>query len=184
MTDWGNVKPNMGGDGGRLEPGAYVMCVTAAEDDPAKEQLILTFDVEEGDYAGFYSERGWDGLRYWAGYGLMPQSKNPEWLQERFAGMFKAMEESSYGKWKFDGNEHNAQQFKGLTVGVVLREAEYLNKNGEVKESIEIGKFCLAQDVRNGSVKPMKKRELPADKKPKAQAQQTTDMYDDDLPFL
>lgn len=183
MTNWGEIKPNMGGDGGRLEPGAYVLVCIGAEDDPVKEQTILTFDIEEGEYAGFYRERGWEGLRHWAGYGLMPQSKSPTWLQERYAGMFTAMSESVKGQWQFDGNEHNARQFVGNTVGAVLREAEYLNKDGEVKTNLEIGKFCPSFDVRNGEAKPMKKRELPADKKPKAQAQQSTDMYNDDLPF-
>lgn len=188
MTDWGNVKPNMGGDGGRLEPGAYVMCVTSASDDILTSQTILTFDVEEGDFAGFYSERGWEGLKHWAGYGLMPESKSPTWLQERYAGMFTAMQESSGGRWKFDGNEHNAKQFVGCTVGVYLREADYVNKDGELRTNVEIGKFCPAQDVRAGNVKPMKKRELSDAQKaklnPQGQSQDQSTIYDDDLPFL
>ena len=98
------------------------------------------------------------------------------------------MSESMNGKWTFNGNENDAQQFVGATVGVYLREADYVNKEGLLRSNVEIGKFCTAQDVRAGNVKPMKKRELTDEQRaqlvPSAQNQTQTSMYDDDLPFL
>ena len=148
MIKWEEVKESTGGE--KLPNGCYVGKVVSAVDYPAKEYVRMEIDIAEGDFADHFAERGWSGRYWYASY------------KETALGMFKSMflrfEESNPG-WKFNGDEHDAGQFRGQIVGIVLREEEY-EQNGEVKCSQKIGKLVAAQDVRNGSAKPMEKKTL------------------------
>lgn len=148
MIKWEEVEESTGGE--KLPSGCYVGKIVSAADYPAKEYLRLEIDIAEGEFAEHFAERRWNGRYWYASY------------KDSALGMFKAMflrvEESNPG-WKFDGDEHNAGQFRGKLVGIVLREEEY-EKDGEVKCSQKIGKLVAAQDVRNGDAKPMGKKLL------------------------
>ena len=162
MIKWEEVKESTGGE--KLPSGCYVGKIVSAAD-----YLRLEIDIAEGEFAEYFAERGWSGRFWYASY------------KEAALGMFKAMflriEESNPG-WKFDGDEHDAGQFRGKLVGIVLREEEY-EKDGEVKCSQKIGRLVAAQDVRNGSAKPMEKKLLDRGSLSSLDA---ADPYDD-VPF-
>lgn len=167
MIKWEEVEESKGAE--RLPSGCYVGKVVGAVDFPDKQYIRLEIDIAEGDFAGYFEERGWNGRYYYGSY------------KESALGLFKSMflryEESNPG-WKFDGDEHNAAQFRGRLVGIVLREEEY-EKDGEVKCSQRIGKLVAAQDVRNGSAKPMNKKLLNSGGSPSP----TAGGPYDDIPF-
>lgn len=150
MIKWEEVKESNGG--GKLPSGCYVGKIVSAVDYPAKEYLLLEIDIAEGEFAEHFAERGWSGRYWYASY------------KEAALGMFKSMflrvEESNPG-WKFDGDEHDAGQFRGKLVGIAVRDEEY-EKGGEVKRLQKIAKLVAAQDVRNGSAKPMEDKLLGA----------------------
>lgn len=165
MIKWEEVKESTGGE--KLPNGCYVGKIVSAVDYPSKEYVKMEIDIAEGDFADHFSERGWNGRFWYASY------------KESALGMFKSMflrvEESNPG-WKFNGDEHDAGQFRGKLVGIVLHDEEY-EKDGEVKISQKIGDLVAAQDVRNGSAKPMKDKLLSG----KRDASPTA--FYDDVPF-
>lgn len=169
--NWNEVKESQGGES--LEPGCYVGRVVKARDFPDREYIRLEFDIAEGEHAGHFAERGWDGKFYYASY------------KETALGMFKAMflrfEESTRATWRFNGDEHDAAQFVGREVGIVLREEEYADRGtGEIKTGLKIAKIVAAQDVRNGDARPMPPKKLkPGDAPATAKA---ADDYSD-VPF-
>lgn len=173
MIKWEEVEESKTGE--RLPSGPYVGKVVGALDVPDKQYVRLEIDVAEGDYAKHFEERGWNGRYYYGSY------------KDTALGMFKAMflrfEESNPG-WKFDGDEHNAGQFRGLLVGIVLRDEEYEDRGtGEVKCSQKIGKLVAAQDVRNGSAKPMEKKLLNGSAQAVLKPDAVPAAVYDDVPF-
>lgn len=63
--DLSNVTPSTG-DGFAVVPeGAYVMVVTGVKDVESKMYLEVTFDIAEGDYAGYYNDE-WGASHPWA----------------------------------------------------------------------------------------------------------------------
>ena len=61
-----------------------------------------------------------------------------------------AIEQSNPG-FRWDGDTDHVGQFKGKTVGINMQYGTF-NGVGFTK----IGQFCVAEDVRNGLVQPMK----------------------------
>ena len=61
-----------------------------------------------------------------------------------------AIEQSNPG-FRWDGDTEHIGQFKGKTVGINMQYGTY-NGIGFTR----IGQFCVADDVRNGIVQPMK----------------------------
>ena len=82
----------------------------------------------------------------------IPNEKNkrrehPEWDERSFNHMAWCFEQSNPGyKWDWD-----EKSLKGLVVGINVREGTY---NGNLYT--QIGRLEVADDVRNGLVKPMK----------------------------
>lgn len=167
MIKWEEVKESKGGE--KLPSGCYVGKVVGAIDYPDKEYIRLEFDIAEGDFAKHFEERGWNGRYWYASYKATALGM--------FKWMFLRLEESNPG-WKFDGDEHNAGQFRGKLAGIVMRDEEYMDAaSGEVKCSQKIAKIVAAQDVRNGTAKPMEKLLLNGGNEPTVSASY------DDVPF-
>lgn len=185
--DWDSTEARSG-EGGRLEPGPYIMRVLEAEDAPDRGYNYMRLDVAVGESANHYVERGWDGLGCYASY---DESGDPDqkWKNERYKHMFQCMEASTPNGWKFDGDVHNTEQFVNCLVGAVIRDAEYEDREtGEVKVRLEVGKFFPAEEL--AEQKPMKMRELkgkrqastptPDEAEP---SQASTDAYSGTIPF-
>lgn len=174
MTDWNKVEESK--DAEQVPPGCYVVQIMSAKDDPKKEYNVFTWDIAEGEHAGNFA------------------CGAPDWMHSLYRsykdsalGMYKAwflrVEESNPG-WKFNGDEHDAQQFVGKQVGFILREEEYEKNNGDIGTRISVGKIVAAQDVRNGEAKPMPLKKLKTSGNASAASSGDDVPYDDqDVPF-
>lgn len=131
--------------------GAYVIYITNAEDKPSKEYNEFGWDIAEGPYKNNYATA-------------------PDWMHRlirsykekalpMYKQFFRRVEDSNPG-FRFDGNEHNPAQFVGKAFGVVLREEEYEANDGTVKTRLSISKIGMADEARNGTLKPQPIKKL------------------------
>lgn len=136
-NNWENVREFS--DREKLPLGAYVCRVKNVRVDAYDEissQLVIQFDIAEGEYADFYkrefanntlANKKFKGvLRVW-----LPKddgSDNDEWTKSTFKGMCTAFEKSNPGYvWNW-----NEQTLVGRMVGILFRneEWEYDGKTG------------------------------------------------------
>ena len=164
--------------GSRLPAGAYVCQIQAVEDLTDKEYLKITFDIVEGEFAGYYTTT---------------REKHPDWAwvgeycrsyKEKALGMFKRFCSSvskSNGTFVFDGNTVNADErtLVGKRVGIVLREEEYYGNDGEKKVKLVVDRECPVSAVGDQRIPPRK--EL---KDESAVANAGTSEVADEIPFL
>lgn len=165
-NNWNEVKEFS--DRQKLPLGAYVCKVKKAvlQDTDYGQQLCILFDIEDGEYRGFYAEdfknstyadKKWKGvLRVW-----LPKndgSEKDEWTKSTLKGMVTAFEKSNPGyQWNWD-----EASLAGKMIGILFRneEWEYEGKTGWTArpfkaistDSIADGKYTLPKD------KPLKNK--------------------------
>lgn len=128
------------------DAGGYVCIITGVEDVPEKEYLRVSYDIAEGEYKGFYSQRkkdmGWDCPVTIRSY------------KEKALGFFKgfvtSVEKSNNG-FKWDGKTES--QFVKKGVGLVLRKEKYLNSKNEEKVRLVVDSIHSVDAIRNGDFK-------------------------------
>lgn len=168
-----------GGDFERLEPGGYVVRITAVEDHPADEYLEVVWDVAEGEHAGFYGDE-WGRTH--------PFAHNDRWYYgEKAERFFKsklvALEQSNRGRFSVSAWQQacDEREFVGLEVGMVLQKLLNTNKKtGKDTDFLEVVKVTASQDIRNGDYKLPEPRDL---RKPKDEPATAEPGYYDDIPF-
>lgn len=184
-----------------LPAGAYVgkIIATRLEDYNANgtpaQRLVLAMDVTEGEHADHYTKQleAQSGGMYPAKFKGTLRINIPR-QGDQYEAMNKRMlehaiwciEDSNKGyKWNW-----NEETLEGKAVGFSVRERDWImeDENGKITSgtTTEIGRLESVNDVRAGTVKPMKKRELRDADKAKlaaAQAPQFAVVDDDELPF-
>ena len=151
-----------------LPEGAYVCGIKNVKIDgkAPDQQIVLRLDIIEGDWAGYYTKRynhdKENADKYDAKYKgdfriQIPDADNtkrqhPEWDLKTLNNSIWCIEQSNPG-FHFDGDTDHIGQLKGKIVGINVRGGSY---NGS--EYTQIGKLEVADDVRNGLVKPMKRK--------------------------
>ena len=195
-ANWDSV-PEMT-DRKKLPVGAYICKVQSVKtaDTSFGSQLLVAFDIVEGEYAGFYqadfshnqnSDKRWRGvLRQWIP--MDNGTPNDERTKSYFKGFVNAFERSNPGyKWNW-----LETSLVGKTIGILYRneEWEYEGKTGWSARPFR----ALATDiVRSGDFSLPKEKPLHGDSYEAPQAAPmaaTTDtmtgyvqVTDDDLPF-
>ena len=156
----------------RPEADGYVCIIRHVEDHPDKECIHLEVDIAEGKFKGYAAETA-ERAGFW------PLRCNRFYGQKGvsfFKAFIEAVEATNKGyKWNW-----NEQSLVGKGVGIVFREEEYLDRNGNVRSNIKPYEFKTAAEIREGSFTiPEPKRLAPAE------ASNTFDTAesDDDLPF-
>ena len=151
-----------------LPEGAYVagiknVKISGKEPD---QQIILRLDIIEGEWAGYYTKRynndKENADKYDATYKgdfriQIPDSRNekrqhPEWDLKTLNNSIWCIEQSNPG-FHFDGDTDHIGELKGKIVGINVRGGSY---NGS--EYTQIGRLEVAEDVRKGIVKQMKRK--------------------------
>ena len=135
-----------------LPAGGYVCKIHEIEDKPDIQCLKVTYDIEEGDYSGYFGvpTGGFHPGVFHACY--------KDTALSFFAKFIGAVEESN-SDYKFDSeNEH---EMVGKLVGLVLREEEYLDKQKDIKIKLGVGKYTSVDKIRAGNypefgLKPLK----------------------------
>ena len=123
-----------------------------------KEYLKIGFDIEEGEYKGFYQkkfdndtrspeERKWSGI--WT---VFTEGYNPGTTNPKFKGLITSVE-SSNANFKFDFDE---QKLVNKKVGLVFREEEFLGTDGQVHIGVKPF-FAISYDKAEEAKIPNKK---------------------------
>jgi len=170
-TGWRDAKVSTFGN---IPAGAYVCEIKSVTDVPDREYLLIEYDIAEGDYIGYFSERAerWDS---WPSGGKMYWS-----YKQSALGMFKAriqaVEKSNTG-YAFDDDECT---LTGKRVGLVLCEEEYRKNSGEISTRIKADRAVPVADVPKTAVPPIRRLKEEA----KSPASVFTEISDtEDLPF-
>lgn len=172
-----------------LPAGGYVAKIMNAEviNYSWGEQLVLSFDVSEGEHKGFFAEQykanQSEDKRWKGNFRLtVPDEKNQYFeSQLRAFGNAIACIEESNGGYHWDWNESG---LKGKTIGVLFRNKEW-EYNGSTGWTTECCTVVSADEIRS------KKFKMPKDKPLKNRSAQQTqsaaavfdEVLDDDLPF-
>lgn len=162
--------------------GPYSCKITAVEDFPEREYLKITFDIAEGEYAGYYS-KGREDHPDWAWYGSYCKSYKPKALP-MFKRFCSAVSKSNKN-YTFDGGAANADEktLVGKKIGLTFQEEEYYGNDGELKTKLIIySEFPLDK---------IAEQKVPKVKKLKEETPKTVDdgflnLPDsgDDIPFV
>lgn len=172
-----------------LPVGGYVCKILTAcvEAGQYGEQLVIAYDVTEGECANFWKaaydadtrdDKKWSGVCYIR----VPSDTNEEWKRRPFENFIYAVEESNSG-YHWDWNESG---LKDKAVGIVIGEKEKLSRDGtQVYTNTVARGTASVQDIRNGAFTIPKKKEV---KKPDSSGTSDngfteTKENNDELPF-
>lgn len=175
INDFENIQA--AGESTPLPAGGYIIKITKVTDHPNNEYLECEYDIADGEFKGYFENRGFPGKFY--------KSYKAKALPF-FKGFITAVEDTC-GNFKFSFDE---KQLERKFVGVVLGEEEYRNNEGEIKVRLTPTLFVKGQRIRSGDFKvpPLKKlTEKVSDpvQKPSLNASAADFVYVDDdlLPF-
>ena len=134
------------GDFQRPSAGAYICEIKSVEDITDKEYLKVTFDIVEGEFAGYYTKTR-EEHPDWAWMGQYCRS-----YKDKALGMFKrfcSAVSKSNGNFIFDGNTVNSDErtLAGKRVGIVLQEEEYYGNDGNKKVKLVVNKEFPVSEI-------------------------------------
>ena len=183
------------GDYTRMPAGGYVAIIQAVRtegDDygrkvsyPDEKMYVkLIYDIDEGDFAGKFSDDYWAGEDKDYGHQIYLSWKN----MGAFKGNINAIEESNPGfdaMAAFTADQYGL--FIGKRVGIVLGEEEYRANDGSVKTRFGFPRLKSVQDIHDGKfrVPPLKKLDDGGEQAASTPAPvaDASGVYDDDVPF-
>ena len=160
IENWDNVEAIVGGSYPKLPAGGYVCRIVTAREElskaSGKRMLVFAIDIAEGEYKDFFLNQFNSRLKTnekatWGQGGIYRQVVEGDSVG-RFKGMIQVLEESNKG-WVWDWNENN---MKGLLVGGLFREEEYIGNDGKVHSNVKCISFLPVEGIENVAV-PEKK---------------------------
>lgn len=186
IDNWDKVEANYG-ESKKLVAGGYVCVIYSAKKEQSKttgkEMLVVSFDIAEGDFKGFYMNK----------YKNAPRDNNnpvePKWQGkyyivlegEGYEGRLKAfttsIEESNEG-YVWDWNE---ESLKGKRFGGIFRDEQFLY-NGEVLTSAKLWQVRSVKRILDGDFQIPRAKELSNEDKMKPN-NNFVPVNDDMLPF-
>lgn len=159
-----SIKAQTEGDFKNITPGAYACIITEVTDKENKEYLDALFDIQVGEFEGYYSSDFYKD-KPWAHHMILS-------YKEKALPIFKGrMETISKCNTGFDAVAAlDAGQYKmleGKVVGIVFREEEYFDKK---TSEFKLGgarafRFCTTEDVQEGKNASPKPKMLDYDGK-------------------
>lgn len=193
MQGWDKAHADMGGEFERLSPGGHIVKILHAEtrqSNGGKDMLVLSYDINEGSqFDGIFRrafdriKRGGDGraLPKWPNGGTYYQllEDRDGNVNPRFKGLITAVEQSNSGfRWDWD-----ERKLTGMLLGLIFREEEYLNNDGELRVAVKAMACCPVADALGKEPPRMKKLEPGQLSAAPNTAQGFTQVDDDELPF-
>lgn len=144
-----SIKAQTEGDFKNITPGAYACIITEVTDNENKEYLDALFDIQVGEFEGYYSSDFYKD-KPWAHHMILS-------YKEKALPIFKGrMETIAKCNTGFDAVAAlDAGQYKmleGKVVGIVFREEEYFDKK---TSEFKLGgarafRFCTTEDIQEG----------------------------------
>lgn len=152
--DMTNVKEADGFE--RPTAGAYICRITAVEDVPHKEYLKVTYDIDDGKFAGYYEKTRNDHPDWaWAGAYVKSYKTKALPMFKRFCSAVS----KSNGNFVFDGNTVNADErtLIGKKIGLVMQEEEYYGNDGSKKTRLIVARECPIDKLSTQKIPEAKK---------------------------
>ena len=140
-----------------LPKGAYVIKIMNAKEgewQDGRKRLEISFDIAEGDYAGFYKKQ-WESSRetnpaavwpYDAVYSVNIPDGTDERTQNNWDYFFVDVMDSN-GGFEYGGDP---KTLKGKIVGGKFRIRQKKANNGKVYDHTEMAWSCTVESVRDG----------------------------------
>ncbi|MBR4687074.1 MAG: hypothetical protein IKP01_02070 [Bacteroidales bacterium] len=171
-TKWTEVEE--AGTSRMLPAGGYVAVITAVEDIESKEYLRFTYDIAEGDLAGFFETED----RAYTHQFTRSYKARAKGFMKRF---LVCVEESSPG-FSLGSWDNDPMALVGKKVGIVVQREDYTNRDGDDRARMNVEDFAKADDIRHGRFvmpEPKDNRAARTDGPPADGAT----VYDADIPF-
>lgn len=123
----------------KVTAGPYICVITAVQDIPDKEYLKVTYDIAEGEFAGYYADARANHPD-WAWTGAYVKSYKPKALP-MFKRFCSAISKSN-GNFVFDGGSVNADEktLIGKKIGLVFQDEEYYGNDGNKRTRLIVNK--------------------------------------------
>lgn len=166
--DWNSVEEAQ--EYKSLPAGGYICEITAAEDVEEKEYLRLEYDIQRGDFAGYWRNL-YENKGFWGGHFIRSYKETARGF---FKAFITALQESNPG-YTFNNDERS---LVGKAVGLVLYEEEYLKNDGSVGTRLTVDRPRSVKAILSGDFKVPDKKVLAGSKTP-----EFTPIDDDDVPF-
>lgn len=153
-TGWENVRAYS--DRKKLPVGAYVCRIKQAivRNTDLGDQLFVLFDIEDGEYAGFYDDDYKSNQRYekkWKGVIRYYLPKNDgsdldEFAKSKLKGLISSVEKSNPGyTWNWD-----ERTFAGKLLGIIYRNEEW-EYNGKTGWTARPFRACSVDAINDGT---------------------------------
>ena len=127
-----------------------------------KQGIKVSFDIAEGDYKDFYANKYKEDDRdnkKWpvdaVHYLTIPEDDSPSYVTDAWDAFWANVEDSNNG-YVFTGDEKTV---KGKTFGGIFR-IEQTEYNGRIYDHTRLFRTCVAQNVRDKSIKFVPKDKL------------------------
>lgn len=146
------------GDFKKLPEGGYVVKILTVKDEDKKEYLSIVYDIDEGEFKGFYSDE-WGKSHPYA-HQIIKSYK--ETAFGMFKGFLRAIDETHGTTFEAQAEKGlKEQELVGKTFGVVLGTEEYETNRGDVKTRLYAKTILPAEKIRKGefTVPALKKLE-------------------------
>ena len=150
--------------------------ITDVIDHPDKSYLEVRFDIDSGEFKGFYKNM-FEKNGSWRGTIIRS-------YKESALGFFKAFitaVEKSNTNYSWLANDWNEKSLIGKYVIVNFREEEYLAENNEIKTSIKPFEFRSIQAWKEGKIQTPKKLEI--ERNTITESSTLPDISDEDVPW-
>lgn len=137
QIDMSNIQE--AGEARRVPAGAYICTIRNVEDFPDREYLKVTYDITQGEYAGYYDETRANHPDWlWAGAYVKSYKAKALPMFKRFCSAIS----KSNGNFVFDGNTVNADErtLIGKRLGIVFQEEEYFGNDGNKRTRLNVYK--------------------------------------------
>lgn len=182
ISNWESIQDN---DYKQLLPGGYVVGILDIENDESKEYLKITYDIAEGNFRGYHTER-FKNFNY-----SLPTfyRSYKESALSMFKGFITSIEKSNKGyAWNWDESTLKNKKF-----GIILQEEDYVPSMGkyagEVRTRLIVGKVVDIDTIHSGDYTiPNKKvaqsvKDLQSNQSVDLSKVNTFSITDDDMPF-
>ncbi len=182
ISNWENIKDNAYK---QLPLSGYVVGILNVENDEDKECLRITYDIAEGDFRGYHTER-FKNFNY--SLPIFYRSYKESALS-MFKGFITSIEKSNKGYvWNWDESTLKNKKF-----GIILQEEDYVPSMGkyagEVRTRLIVGKVVDVDTIHSGDYTiPRKKvaqsvKDLQSNQSIDLSKVNTFSITDDDMPF-
>lgn len=163
----------------QLPAGGYVVRIIGVEDKPEYNLLELTYDIAEGDYAGYFSDE-WGVAHPYAHQFTKWYTTQDGKPDGRFRKFLSDLEVSNRGLFNVaQWTQHcNERELVDLKIGAVIQKEMRTKNNGDDAEYMQVFYTTASQDIRNGDYKLPE----PRDKRTQVPAATAPTNYND-VPF-